>query len=126
MFHLCHLISLNPYLLCVARATIEVPPRDTTVNVTDDATFSCGVAGIPLPFVTWTLPDGRDLEPLDPQTEVPPRIFTVIDISEETPYEATSRLFIVSASPEDVGEYTCTAANEHDSVSASAILTVQG
>ena len=108
-------------LLCVARATIEVPPRDTTVNVTDNAIFTCGVAGIPLPFVTWTLPDGSNL---NQETEGP--IFAMIDISEETPYEATSTLIITSASPENEGEYTCVAENVHDSVRDSASLTVQG
>ena len=110
--------------LCVARATIEVPPRDTTVNVTNDATFTCTVAGIPLPSITWTLPDGSTRQALDEQTEQ--RIFSDISISEETPYQATSTLYITSASPADVGEYTCTSANVHESVSNSASLTVQG
>ena len=111
-------------LFYVARATIEVPPRDTTVNVTNDATFTCTVAGIPLPSITWTLPDGSIRQALDEQTEE--RIFADISISEETPYQATSILYITSASPADVGEYTCTPANVHESVSSSASLTVQG
>ena len=113
-----------------APSTIEIPPQSITVNETDTATFTCSVAGVPLPSITWTLPNDVNLESLafnqqdvaDEQTWV----YAETIISNETPYAATSVLNIAPVSRGDAGEYICTAVNRLANASSTAILTVQG
>ena len=101
-----------------------------TVNETDTATFTCSVAGVPLPSITWTLPNGVNLESFtfnqqdiaDEQTWV----YAETIISNEAPYAATSVLNIAPVSRGDVGEFICTAVNRLANASSTAILTVQG
>ena len=112
-----------------------LPPEDTTVNATDQAMFACGVAGVPLPSIVWTLPDGSNLEslvfneqdlPRRESRQPAPANFAETTISDETPYAATSVLYINSVSPDDEGEYICTATNDQATVEDTAVLTVQG
>ena len=113
-----------------APSTIEILPQSITVNETDTATFTCSVAGVPLPSITWTLPNGSNLESLafnqqdvaDEQTG----IYAETIISNETPYAATSMLNIAPVSRGDAGEYICTVVNRLANASSTAILTVQG
>ena len=101
-----------------------MPPVDITVNVTDAATFTCAAAGVPLPFISWTLPNGTQIS-LDSTSDGSP-IFVLTDISDESPIVVVSMLIIESVVPGDAGEYTCTAVNPRDTVSETATLTVQG
>ena len=113
-----------------APSTIEIPPQSITVNETDTATFTCSVDGVPLPSITWTLPNGSNLESLafnqqdvaDEQTGV----YAETIISNETPYAAMSVLNIMPVSRGDAGVYICTAVNRLANASSTAILTVQG
>ena len=103
------------------------PPQNITVNESDPVIFICSVRGVPLPSITWTLPDGRVVAAVDGQSEESPRIYAETLVSTETPYEATTTLYIGPTVREDTGEYTCTAMNPvSTSSSATAILTVQG
>ena len=90
--------------------------------------FTCSVRGVPLPFIVWTLPDGSNIDSPE-QSRVPrqeaPRISAETSISDETPYEATSILFIDDVTRDDEGDYICTAVNQ-ESASETATLTVQG
>ena len=107
-------------------ATILVPPQDTTVNETDPVMLMCDVRGVPLPSIEWTLPDGSILEaPERARRQESPRIFAETSVSDDTPYEASSILFIDFVSRDDEGDYTCTAVNQQ-SASETATLTVQG
>ena len=108
-------------------ATITVPPQNTTVNESDPVMFTCGVRGVPLPSITWSLPDGQTVVAVDGQSEEPPRIYAETFVSVESPYEATSTLFIGPTVRGDTDEYACTAMNPvSTSSSATAVLTVQG
>ena len=108
-------------------ATSTVAPQEITVNETDSAVFTCSVTGVPLPSVTWTLPDGSNITALDQQSEeLLPRVYAETFPSDETPYATTSMLFISSASRSDEGVYTCIARNEDSIASSTATLTVQG
>ena len=104
-----------------------MPPVDTTVNVTDSATFTCEVAGVPLPSISWTLPNGSQIisQVTDSARDGSP-IFALTTRSDVSPIVASSVLSIGSVSPGDEGEYTCTAMNSRDTVSETAVLTVQG
>ena len=101
------------------------------MNATNQATFTCDVAGVPLPSIVWTLPDGSTLESREDlpgrlSRQVGPTNFAETIISDETPYEASSTLYINFVSPDDEGEYTCTATNDQATVADTAVLTVQG
>ena len=97
------------------------------MNESDPALLTCSVRGVPLPSITWTLPDGRVVMAVDGQSEESPRIYAERLVSTETPYEANSTLYIGPTVRGDTGEYTCTAMNPvSTSSSATAILTVQG
>ena len=107
-------------------ATILVPPLDATVNETDPVMFTCSVRGVPLPFIAWTLPDGSNIDGRERvRRQESPRISVETSISDETPYEATSVLFIDDVTRDDEGDYICTAVNQ-ESASETATLTVQG
>ena len=114
------------YIFSSAPATIVLPPQSITVNATNQATFTCGVAGVPLPSIIWTLPDGSNPESLERQSEELPRIYTETNISDETPYAASSILYIDSVSRVDEGDYTCAAINYQATIENTAFLTVQG
>ena len=107
-------------------ATSIVAPLAITVNETDSATFTCSVSGVPLPSITWTLPDGSNITAVDQQSEILPRVFAETFTSEEAPYEAMSILTITSASRIDEGVYTCNAVNDDSMTSSTGTLTVQG
>ena len=84
------------------------------------------MAGVPLPSIIWTLPDGSNPESLERQSDELPRIYTETNISDETIYAASSILYIGFVSRVDEGDYTCTAMNDQATVKNSAFLTVQG
>ena len=84
------------------------------------------MAGVPLPSIIWTLPDGSNPESLERQSDELPRIYTETNISDETPYAASSILYIDSVSRADEGDYNCTAINDQATVENTAFLTVQG
>ncbi|KAJ8275944.1 hypothetical protein COCON_G00076960 [Conger conger] len=89
-----------------ARPVLSRKPLDVTVRVGETAWFSCEAQGDPLPSVKWT----RDLGSLPyGRYEVNP------DHSLQIHYVTV----------EDAGQYTCTAASEAGTTSASASLQVQ-
>ena len=120
--------SLFFQLSSSAPSSIDLPPRDITINESDATTFTCGVSGVPLPSIVWTLPSGDNPEStvLNGQDMEQTGIYAETIVSEETPYAATSTLNIDSVSREDDGVYTCTAINRIADATASATLTVQG
>ena len=101
-----------------------MPPVDTTVNVTDIATFTCEVAGVPLPSISWTLPNGSQI--ISDSTSDGLQIFALTETSDVSPIIAVSTLSIGSAGPGYEGEYTCTAMNSRDTVSETATLAIRG
>ena len=104
-----------------------MPPVDTTVNVTDSATFTCEVAGVPLPSISWTLPNGSQIisQVTDSASDGSP-IFALTTRSDVSPIVASSVLSIGSVGPGDEGEYICTAMNSRDTVSEAATLAIEG
>ena len=118
------LLQLSPSAL----STIETPPQGITVNESSATTFTCGVSGVPLPSIVWTLPNGTNVEspPCIVQDVEQTELYAETIISDDTPYAATSTLFIDPVSRDDDGVYTCTAINRLANATASATLTVQG
>ena len=100
---------------------------NTIINVTNNATFVCEVAGVPLPSISWTLPNGNQIisQVIGSRSDSS-QIFALTETSNESPIAAVSVLYIESVSPGDEGEFVCTAMNERNTVSETAILTVQG
>ena len=97
------------------------------INVTNNATFICEVAGVPLPSISWTLPNGNQIiSQVMSSGNDSSQTFALTELSTESPIAAVSVLYIESVSPGDEGEYTCTAINAKNTVSETAILTVQG
>ena len=97
------------------------------INATNNATFTCDVAGVPLPSISWTLPNGNQIiSQVISSGNDSFQTFALTDTSTESPIAAVSVLYIESVSPGDEGEYTCTAINARNTVSETAILTVQG
>ena len=108
-------------------AVIEEPPTNTIVNVSNNATFICEVAGVPLPFIFWTLPNGDQIvSQVMRSRNDSSQTFALTETSNGSPIIAVSVLYIESVSPGDEGEYTCSAINSRNSVSETATLTVQG
>ena len=105
-------------------AIIVVPPTNTIANIS--ATFTCEVAGVPLPSISWTLPNGNQITSQAMRSNDSSQTFALTEISSESPITAVSMLNIESVSPGDEGEYACTAVNTRNSVSETATLTVQG
>ena len=101
-----------------------MPPVDITVNISSTATFTCEVAGVPLPSISWTLPNGSRLISQVMSNGSP--IFVLMEVSDESPIVVVSMLSIWSVVPGDAGEYACNAMNSRDTVSETAVLTVQG
>ena len=84
------------------------------------------MTGVPLPSIIWTLPDGSNPESLERQSDELPTIYTETNVSDETPYAASSILYIDSVSRVDEGDYTCAAINDQATIENIAFLTVQG
>ena len=100
---------------------------NTVINATNNATFTCEVAGVPLPSVSWTLPNGDQItSQVMSSGSDSSQTFALTEISTESPIITVSILYIESVSPGDEGEYVCTAVNARNTVSETAILTVQG
>ena len=102
------------------------------MNQSSSAVFVCEAFGVPPPEISWTLPDGSVVQ-YNPEGsgDTVPNIYAETEPSSDSPYQIISRLYIQSASPEDEGTYTCTAANGVENLigandTASATLVVQG
>lgn len=124
------------YILChfAEPANITTSPNDALVYVSTSITLTCTAFGIPLPNISWTLPNGsREMSPPsepDGSSLVSGelRITSHIDISSN---QLKSELTIQHVKLEDAGRYTCTATNRVTNTTgpndtASAALTILG
>ena len=110
-----HIIS---YLYCLI-STCAVPPTASTgftnleVVVGENATLTCSASGLPIPLITWTVPDAAENQTIISSTVVN-ETFTV------------SRLTILSVQQSHTGLYACRAENSIDYDSSSVFLQVLG
>uniref|UniRef100_G3WUC2 Peroxidasin n=1 Tax=Sarcophilus harrisii TaxID=9305 RepID=G3WUC2_SARHA len=91
-----------------ARPSFVIQPQNTEVLVGESVTLECSATGHPQPRITWTKGDRTPL-PTDPRVNITP----------------SGGLYIEKVIQEDSGEYICFAANNIDSIHATAHIIVQ-
>lgn len=95
-------------LLLPGPPIITIPPKDVHILSNANASFFCVGMGYPNPSLTWV----KDSKPIQQST----RIFSTDD----------NALWVLSATVDDVGMYTCVYKNKYGEVSESASLYVDG
>ncbi|XP_078669070.1 peroxidasin-like isoform X2 [Branchiostoma floridae x Branchiostoma belcheri] len=101
------------YFNSPASPTFTVSPQDTEVLAGQSVTLECSASGYPLPEITWSRHDRPGPPP--PALPTDPR-FTVM---------RSGALHITNVRQEDHGLYRCEAANDQDTIVATAQLIVQ-
>lgn len=98
-------------------------PSNITVTVEDEARFDCRVTSSSTPMITWSFTRQGTTQPIhvaDISGSVNPHYSVIFGARSST-------LTIVSAQyPDDVGEYTCIASSDLESIFASGRLDILG
>ena len=96
------------YVFLVA-PEITQGPLTAARRLDEDVIFTCTATVVPLPTITWSGPDMAYI-PVQPDDDM------VINDTRQ------SQITVSDLKTGDFGTYTCTATNDFDSVSATAVL----
>lgn len=100
---------MPPSFLFTVKPVLISTPEDVTVSSGSTATFFCQVSGDPLPKVTWTKEDSREM---------------VANSGRHVLTQNGMTLTLENVTPADEGLYRCVAQNEAGRVESSATLSV--
>ena len=103
---------------CIAGAQIILELANITVNVMDNATFTCSAMAYPPPMIKWF----RQMENGSLQLLTNSTKYFVTTLSSET-MNQTSELTVMNVTISDVGTYVCQANSGATTDTSSAVLS---